>query len=74
MLRVRFFQDTFLSDYNTVRRTNQEFDLDFDTGYELYKEEKCDVLNPYHNTDLKENIDKYEKDWNLFIKLVGDKK
>lgn len=71
MVRVRFFQDTFLLDYNTVRRENQEFDLDFTTAYELYQDNKVDILNPYKNSDLKENIDDYKKDWQRFAELEG---
>ena len=73
MLRVLFFQDTYLSDYNTARREGQERDLQFEDGCELYREGKVDILNPYNNEDLLENIDEYEKDWERFVKLEGDR-
>ena len=69
MLRVLFFQDTYLSDYNTARREGQEIDLQFEDGCELYREGKVDILNPYNNEDLLENIDEYEKDWERFINI-----
>ena len=73
MLRVLFFQDTYLSDYNTARRVGQEIALQFDMAYELYREGKADILNPYYNEDLFKDIERYDKDWERFIRLEGDR-
>lgn len=70
MLRARFFQDTYLVDNNTVRRYNQESDIKLETAIELYINDKIDILNPYLNQDLLENINLYEKDWEDFCRLT----
>ncbi|WWT40327.1 hypothetical protein [Staphylococcus phage PT1-4] len=68
MLRVRFFQDTYLFDYNIFRRYNQEYDVDLKTAVELFENEQADVLNPFLNEDLFQEIDLYENDWIEFCK------
>lgn len=67
MLRARFFQDTFLTSMNLVIREGKETDVDLDLGMELYRDELADILNPYKNEDLFENIEKYESDWVKFV-------
>lgn len=70
MLRARFFQDTYLVDDNTVRRYNQENDVKLETAIELYNDNKIDILNPYLNQDLLENINLYKEDWEHFCHLT----
>lgn len=70
MLRARFFQDTYLLDDNIVRRKNQEHDITLKVALELYRAEKIDVLNPFLNDDLFENIDIYEDDWIEFCSIT----
>ncbi len=70
MLRARFFQDTYLLDDNIVKRNNQEHDITLDIALELFKADKIDVLNPFLNEDLFENIDIYEDDWIEFCSIT----
>src|SRR5699024_10620063 len=70
MIRARFFQDTYLLDDNIVRRKNQEHDITLDIALELFKADKIDVLNPFLNEDLFENIDIYEDDWIEFCSIT----
>jgi hypothetical protein len=70
MLRARFFQDTYLLDDNIVRRENQEHDITLEVALELYRDEKIDVLNPFQNEDLFEEIETYEDDWIEFCHMT----
>ena len=70
MLRARFFQDTYLLDGNIVKRKNQEHDITLEVSLELFKADKIDVLNPFLNEDLFENIDIYEDDWMEFCSIT----
>lgn len=68
MLRVIFLQDAILTDRYKAYRTGNEEDVDFDLALELYRTGVVDILNPFDNDDLYENIDKYEKSWKKFEK------
>lgn len=69
MLRVIFLQDVILTDrYKTYRQWSEE-DLDYSLALELYEDNIVDILDPYNNDDLNNNIDKYRKSWKRFEKL-----
>lgn len=67
MLRARFFQDTYLMDYDLVIRRNNEHDVDYKTGIDMYNKYMVDILNPFYNEDLLRNLDNYEDDWLKFV-------
>lgn len=67
MLKARFFQDTYLMDYDLVIRRNNEHDVDYKTGIDMYNKDMVDILNPFYNEDLLRNLDNYEDDWLKFV-------
>ena len=68
MLRVIFLKDAILTNKNKAYRTGREEDVPFNLGVELYRSEVTDVLNPYENDDLYNDIERYEKSWEEFLR------
>lgn len=66
MLRALFFQDSILTHNNDFVRKNKERDLSYEIAIELYNDGQVDILNPFLNDDLFDDIEKYEIDWIKF--------
>lgn len=66
MLRVYFLQDAILTDRNKAYRRGTEEDLLYSLALDLYKRNIVDILNPFENEDLYNDIRKYRRSWNRF--------